>query len=98
MVLKKSIYMFWKLIFFFCHLYFQVSCVSVVCQYNEDCADHEACDRLNRVCRPVCEEDTCAETATCTAREHQPSCVCPPGSEGNPYIQCTSELNSLKDM
>ncbi|RZF34371.1 hypothetical protein LSTR_LSTR008910 [Laodelphax striatellus] len=67
----------------------QVSCVSVVCQYNEDCADHEACDRLNRVCRPVCEDDTCAKSATCTARDHQPTCTCPPGSEGNPYIECT---------
>lgn len=68
-----------------------LSCVSVQCHYNEDCADHEACDRLNRVCRPVCEDDTCADTAQCTARNHQPACSCPPGTEGNPYIECHSK-------
>lgn len=65
-----------------------ISCVSVVCQYNEDCADHEACDRLNRRCRPVCEQDTCAEHATCLAQAHQPTCTCLSGFQGNPYIEC----------
>lgn len=70
-----------------------VSCVSVVCQYNEDCADHEACDRLNRRCRPVCEQDTCAEQATCLAQSHQPTCTCLSGFQGNPYIECIGNLN-----
>lgn len=65
------------------------SCVSVICQYNEDCADHEACDRLNRVCRPVCDSDPCADSATCIGKDHQPKCVCPPGLLGNPYIECS---------
>ena len=64
------------------------SCVAVQCQYNEDCADHEACDRLNRVCRPVCEEDTCAVTAQCVGRQHQAMCQCPAGTNGNPYLEC----------
>ncbi|GLH00239.1 Neurogenic locus Notch protein, partial [Gryllus bimaculatus] len=68
-----------------------LACVSVACQYNEDCADHEACDRLNRVCRPVCEDDTCADTAVCIAKDHQPTCVCPPGTSGNPYFECGKE-------
>lgn len=66
-----------------------LSCIAGVCQYNEDCADHEACDRLNRVCRPVCEDDTCADTATCIGQQHQPKCTCPPGATGNPFIECT---------
>jgi len=66
----------------------RVACTSAICHYNEDCADHEACDRLNRICRPVCEDDTCAETATCVARDHQPKCTCPPGTTGNPYVTC----------
>lgn len=65
-----------------------VSCITSICQYNEDCADHEACDRLNRLCRPVCSEDTCANTALCVGRNHQPSCTCPPGTAGNPYLEC----------
>ncbi|PNF22176.1 hypothetical protein B7P43_G05064 [Cryptotermes secundus] len=66
-----------------------LSCISVVCQYNEDCADDEACDRLNRVCRLVCESDTCADTAVCIGRDHQPKCICPPGTTGNAYIECS---------
>lgn len=65
-----------------------ISCISVVCQYNEDCADHEACDRLNRVCRQVCEDDTCADTAVCVGRGHQPICSCPPATSGNPFVEC----------
>ena len=72
-----------------------LSCVSVVCQYNEDCADDEACDRLNRVCRLVCESDTCAETAVCIGRDHQPKCICPPGTTGNAYIECTGMWKDL---
>lgn len=65
-----------------------LACISGVCQYNEDCADHEACDRLNRVCRPVCDDDTCAETANCIGQQHQPKCHCPPGTKGNPFVEC----------
>jgi hypothetical protein len=65
------------------------SCITGVCQYNDDCADHEACDRLNRLCRPVCDDQTCAITAQCTGKNHQPSCNCRPGTSGNPYIECT---------
>lgn len=68
-----------------------VSCITGICHYNEDCADHEACDRLNRVCRPVCDEDTCADTATCVGRQHQPHCNCPVGTKGNPFIECSRD-------
>lgn len=70
----------------------RIACISTICHYNEDCADHEACDRLNRVCRPVCEDDVCAETAKCIAKDHQPKCICPLGTTGNPYIDCTGKL------
>lgn len=66
-----------------------LACITGVCQYNEDCADHEACDRLNRICRPVCDDDICADTAVCVGRDHQPQCSCPSGTSGNPYISCT---------
>lgn len=65
-----------------------ISCITGLCQYNEDCADHEACDRLNRICKPVCDDDTCAQTAICHGKNHQPYCECKPGSSGNPYIGC----------
>ncbi|EAT34892.1 AAEL012905-PA [Aedes aegypti] len=65
-----------------------ISCVTGLCQYNEDCADHEACDRLNRVCRPVCDDETCAAKAMCVGRNHQATCECSAGTRGNPYIAC----------
>lgn len=68
-----------------------LACITGVCQYNEDCADHEACDRLNRVCRTVCDEDTCPDSATCLGRDHQPKCVCPSETYGNPYVECSSK-------
>lgn len=36
----------------------------------------------------MCEDDTCADTATCIGRGHQAKCSCPPGTTGNPYTQC----------
>lgn len=68
----------------------RVACISAVCHYNEDCPDHEACDRLNRVCRRVCDDDSCAETAVCIAKNHQSNCICNPGTTGNPYVECTT--------
>lgn len=67
-----------------------VSCITGVCQYNEDCRDDEICDRLNRVCQPVCDAESCAPTALCRGKQHQPMCNCPPGTNGNPYIQCST--------
>lgn len=46
------------------------SCIYGHCQYNEDCADHEACDRLNRVCRPVCDKNSCGRNAYCKGSNH----------------------------
>ncbi|ENN73328.1 hypothetical protein YQE_10090, partial [Dendroctonus ponderosae] len=65
-----------------------LACITGQCQYNEDCADHEACDRLNRICRPVCDAETCAATAQCLGQNHQPKCLCPVGTVGNPFLDC----------
>lgn len=73
-----------------------ISCITGHCQYNEDCADHEACDRLNRVCRPVCDQETCALNAICVGRRHQPQCECRPGYQGNPHVQCDIPVKTPK--
>lgn len=65
-----------------------VACVRGQCQFNEDCANDEACDRLNRVCRKVCDAETCAETAICRGQNHQPICECRHETTGNPYVAC----------
>lgn len=68
-----------------------IACISGQCQYNEDCADHETCDRLNRVCRSVCLDATCGRNAECRARNHQASCHCQPGLVGDPNVECHVE-------
>lgn len=68
-----------------------ISCITGLCQYNEDCADHESCDRLNRICRPVCDDQSCGTSAYCKASKHQPSCYCHDGTYGNPYVECLVE-------
>lgn len=71
-----------------------VTCTSAICHYNEDCDKHEACDRLNRVCRPVCGEGTCAPTAVCVADNHQPKCsiVIQPEAECILDSECPSDF------
>ncbi|KAK7075251.1 hypothetical protein SK128_022665 [Halocaridina rubra] len=65
-----------------------IACVAVGCTSSYDCADDKACDRLNRVCIPVCETSTCGAQAECKAANHAAMCVCPPTFTGNPYLQC----------
>lgn len=43
------------------------------------------------MCRPVCDDDTCAETAVCIGKQHQPKCHCPVGTKGNPFVDCSLE-------
>lgn len=65
-----------------------LACITVGCIYNDDCADDKACDRLNRVCIPVCDAYTCGSQAECRAANHAAMCVCPPPLRGNPYLHC----------
>lgn len=71
-----------------------ISCITGICQYNEDCPDDQACDRLNRVCRPVCDSEACGDSALCFGQRHQAVCNCSPGTRGNPYIECRHEIQS----
>ena len=66
----------------------KISCVTVGCSSHDDCPDDKACDRLNRVCVPVCSTTTCAPEAHCTASNHAAMCKCPAGYSGNPFSQC----------
>lgn len=47
-----------------------ISCISGLCQYNEDCADHESCDKLNHICHPVCDKNSCGTGAYCEGINH----------------------------
>ena len=69
-----------------------VICIPVGCQSHDDCATEEVCDRLNRVCVKVCETIACAPTASCTGKDHQAICDCPPGQRGNPFVRCIEDI------
>ncbi|KAK8736183.1 hypothetical protein OTU49_004861, partial [Cherax quadricarinatus] len=74
-----------------------IACVTVGCTSNDDCADDKACDSLNRVCIPVCEETTCAVQAECRAANHAALCLCPPPLTGNPFLQCYQVKEPVTD-
>lgn len=67
------------------------ACVTVGCQSNDDCAQDEACDAVNRVCRQVCTPGVCAPEAFCEGRNHLPICTCRTGTTGDPYVRCREE-------
>ncbi|KAJ4432717.1 hypothetical protein ANN_21354 [Periplaneta americana] len=55
------------------------------CVLNQECARDRACIR-NR-CTDPC-PGTCGTQATCVVVNHIPTCTCPEGSSGNPFISC----------
>lgn len=55
------------------------------CVLNSDCPRDRAC--LRSKCVDPC-PGTCGQTAICNVINHIPMCTCPPGTEGNAFIQC----------
>ena len=55
------------------------------CVLNSDCPRDKAC--LRNKCVDPC-PGTCAPNAICNVINHIPMCSCPPGMEGNAFIQC----------
>lgn len=56
------------------------------CYLNSDCQRDKACIRSK--CVNPCESTRCAPNANCNVYNHLPMCVCPSGTEGNPFVQC----------
>lgn len=73
------------------------ACISAACQYNEDCDDNQICNRPNRVCQPVCSENTCAPNAICITQKHRAICTCPPGHTGDAYLHGCSILHDTTE-
>jgi hypothetical protein len=57
------------------------------CVINQDCPSHLAC--LNNKCKDPC-AGSCGYNAQCTVFNHQPSCNCLSGFEGDPFSGCTA--------
>lgn len=55
------------------------------CTTNPDCPKYLAC--VNEDCVDPC-VGTCGVSADCQVVNHNPTCTCPRGYQGDPYIQC----------
>lgn len=55
------------------------------CILNSECPRDKAC--LRNKCVNPC-PGTCGSNAICNVNNHIPICTCPPGTEGNAFIQC----------
>lgn len=55
------------------------------CVLNQDCPRDRACIRSK--CTDPC-PGTCGTQATCIVMNHIPTCSCPEGYSGNPFIIC----------
>jgi len=55
------------------------------CLVSDDCSSHQAC--VSTKCVDPC-QGSCGENAECEVTNHQGTCRCLQGYQGNPYISC----------
>lgn len=55
------------------------------CVLNSDCDRTKAC--INQRCIDPC-PGTCGQGARCDVINHIPSCSCPEGTSGDPFVNC----------
>lgn len=55
------------------------------CTMNTDCSPSKACSNLK--CIDPC-PGTCGQGSKCDVVNHIPTCSCPPGYEGDPFVSC----------
>lgn len=55
------------------------------CTMNSDCSPNKAC--INTKCIDPC-PGTCGQDARCDVSNHIPSCSCPQGYSGDPFLAC----------
>ena len=58
------------------------------CTTNNDCPLDKAC--VSKECVDPCLTTSCGDRAVCEVDYHQSHCVCPPGLQGNPIVQCSA--------
>lgn len=58
------------------------------CSSDLECPVSQACH--NRKCINPCQlQNPCSKLATCRTQNHQPTCQCPVGLTGDPYVECS---------
>lgn len=63
------------------------------CVSNSECPFNLAC--INQKCKDPC-PGICGTNAECRVVSHTPNCVCIPGYEGNPFVQCQLIVTTIK--
>lgn len=58
------------------------------CVTSSECPTQQAC--INQKCRDPC-PGLCGQSALCRVLSHTPSCYCPEGMEGDPFVQCVQK-------
>jgi hypothetical protein len=68
-------------------------CKSVSCLDNEDCSEHQYCDRLSFKCLSVCTKEACGDNAICVPHDHNPVCQCEESYIPSPLPEIKCEKN-----
>ena len=70
--------------------------IPVGCESNDDCSYDNSC--VNKLCMDICHQGFCGQSADCQTKDNRPTCICPPGTTGNPTIGCTSLLTEIPPL
>lgn len=65
------------------------------CIMNSDCPRNRACS--NQKCRDPC-PGTCGINADCSVFNHNPTCTCRSGYQGNPLVSCHLPVQARKNI
>lgn len=62
------------------------------CITSSECSLKQAC--MAQKCRDPC-PGLCGNGAECSVTSHTPSCVCPAGTKGDPFVQCIRQTDLI---
>lgn len=65
------------------------------CVVTAECSPNKAC--INQKCSDPC-PGSCGSDARCKVINHNPTCSCPPGFGGDPFIRCLKEGEFLFNL
>lgn len=68
-------------------------CLTIGCRANSDCPSDRAC--INTKCLDPCVYDPCSPNSECVIIDHNAMCRCPPGTTGDPNVQCTPAIQPV---
>ncbi|CAL4065694.1 unnamed protein product, partial [Meganyctiphanes norvegica] len=67
--------------------------IQIACENNDECDMDNSC--INMMCLDSCSLNLCGEDTDCQTINHRPVCICPPGTTGDPQVQCTALISEV---